>query len=68
MPSNKPRIMTYTTQEIVDKMTVIAEQENRSISKEVEHIIKLYINNYENQNGNIIIQNNSHFGDINIGK
>lgn len=57
MPSNKPRLMTYTTQEIVEKFAIIAELENRSMSKELEYIVKQYIQNYENQHGNINIKN-----------
>lgn len=57
MPSNKPRLMTYTTQDVIEKFAVIAENENRSMSKELEYIVKLYIQNYENQHGTISIKN-----------
>lgn len=68
MASNKPKLMTYTEQEVIDKFKIIAEKENRSMSKQLEYIIKKCIQEYENKNGNIIIQNNSHFGDININQ
>ncbi len=68
MPSKKPRLMTYTEQETIDKFETISKQENRSMSKQLEYIIKKYIQEYESKNGSIIIQNNSHFGDININK
>lgn len=53
MPSNKPRLMTYTTDETIKKFEYIANQENRSMSKELEYIIKLYIQEYEKNNGTI---------------
>lgn len=65
MPSNKPRLMTYTTQEVIEKFAVIAEHENRSMSKELEYIVKKYIENYENTNGNIVIGKMVNMGDNN---
>lgn len=53
MPSNKPRLMTYTEQEIIDKFEIIAKSENRSMSKQLEYIVKQYIIQYESQNGTI---------------
>ena len=57
MTSNKPRLMTYTTQEIIDKFEIISEKENRSMSKHLEYIIKEYIKDYEKSNGKINIKN-----------
>ena len=65
MPSNKPRLMTYTTQEVIEKFAIIAEHENRSMSKELEYIVKKYIENYETQHGNINIKNMNLMGDNN---
>ena len=53
MPSNKPRLMTYTEQETIDKFEVISKKENRSMSKQLEYILKQYIDNYESTNGTI---------------
>ena len=53
MPSNKPVLMTYTEQDIIDKFKKISEFDNRSMSKELEYIVKEYIKNFENKNGTI---------------
>lgn len=69
MPSNKPRLMTYTTQEIIDKFEIIAKNESRSMSKELEFIVKEYIENYESKHGNIkvnMLKMNDNNGTINM--
>lgn len=73
MPSKKPTLRTYTTQEIVEKFNLIAELENRTMSKHLEYLVKKHIEEYENQNGKIEIKqinidsvNHSGSGDINI--
>lgn len=53
MPSNKPRLMTYTDEEIIKKFDKISQSENRSMSKELEYIVKKYIERYEQKNGKI---------------
>jgi metal-responsive CopG/Arc/MetJ family transcriptional regulator len=53
MPSNKPRVLIRTEQEIIDKLDVIAKEENRSRSKTIEYLIKNYIKKYEKENGEI---------------
>jgi metal-responsive CopG/Arc/MetJ family transcriptional regulator len=55
MPSNKPRLLIRTDDEIINKLDVIAKEQNRSRSNAVENIIKLYIKEYEKQNGIINI-------------
>ena len=57
MPSNKPRLMTYTTTDIIEKFEIISKNENRSMSKELEYIVKEYIKTYESQHGKINIKN-----------
>lgn len=56
MPSNKPIIAVRTTDEIIEKMKIIAEENNRSVSKEVELLIKRHIKRYEEDNGIIKIE------------
>ena len=68
MPSTKPKIVIHTEDTIIKKLDTIATAQNRSRANLVETIIKEWLEKYEKQNGNIIIQNNSHFGDININK
>ena len=63
MPSNKPQLKTYTSQEIIDKFEIIAKNESRSMSKQLEHIVIEYIKKYESQNGSINIQKTLNMGD-----
>lgn len=55
MPSNKPIILIRTTENIKTKIEHIADDNNRSVSKEVELLIKKHIKRYEDDNGEIKI-------------
>ena len=55
MPSNKPIIAVRTTDDIIEKMKFIADENGRSVSKEVEMLIKKHIKRYEEDNGEIKI-------------
>lgn len=55
MPSNKPRLATYTNKTIIDKFQYISDFEHRSSSKELEHIVIEYINLFEDKHGELII-------------
>lgn len=68
MPTNKPRIQAIMTSQYYEKLLQIAKKEDRTVSQMTARILEKYIDEYEEKNGNIIIQNNSHFGDININK
>lgn len=57
MPSNKPIVIIRTTEEIKKKIEYIAEDNNRSTSKEIEFLIKKHIKQYEEYNGEIKVQN-----------
>ena len=56
MPSNKPQLKTYTTNEVIKKFEIISKYENRSMSKQLEYIVKEYIKNYETEHGEIPLQ------------
>ena len=56
MPSNKPIIAVRTSNDIIEKMKVIADENNRSVSKETELLIKKHIKRYEDDNGEIKIE------------
>lgn len=56
MPSKKPIIAVRTTTEIIEKMKIISEENGRSISKEVEILIKRHIKRYEEDKGKIKIE------------
>ena len=65
MPSNKPRLMTYTTQNIIDKFQYISSFEKRSASKELEYIVEEYIRNFELSHGQLVVGED---GNITIAK
>lgn len=56
MPSYKPRITVYTDEDTSMKIAYIAKGENRSASNLTEYLIKRAINEYEKENGEIIIE------------
>lgn len=56
MPSNKPVFAVRTTVDIKQKLEHIAEENNRSASKEIEYLIKKHIQRYEDDNGSIELQ------------
>ena len=49
--------------ELMEKVRVISEKEDRPISRQLERIIKEYIENYESKNGSINIQKTINMGD-----
>ncbi len=53
MPSNLPRFTLRTEQEVIDKITKIAEAESRSTNQQINHILKDYITKYETEHGRI---------------
>lgn len=50
-------ITLRTEQEYIDKLKIIADYEGRSDNKQLEYILKQYIENYETKHGNINIKN-----------
>ena len=65
MPSSKPRLMTYTTKEIIDKFQYISNYEKRSASKELEYVVEEYIKEFESEHGQLIVGED---GNISIAK
>ena len=54
--------------DIMEKVRYIAEKEDRPLSKQLERIIKQYVDNYEDNNGTIINKSvNIDNGSINNG-
>lgn len=53
MPSKKPRIQFVTDEKIIYKMKHIAEENGRSMSKEIEQLCLKHIAKYEIENGKI---------------
>lgn len=53
MPSNKPRIATYTTEESVRKLKIISAYCNKSMSEYMGYLIDKAIEEYEKEHGEI---------------
>lgn len=53
--SKKPMLMTYTEKDIIEKFKIVSKSENRSMSKEIEHLIKCKIEEYEKEHGTITL-------------
>lgn len=53
--------------DIMDKVRLIAEKEDRPLSKQFERIIKEYLESYEKENGTVIINiGHDNHGNINL--
>ena len=55
MPSTLPVIKVRTSDDTVIKMKYIAKYNKRSLSKEIETLIHKHISEFEEQNGEIMI-------------
>lgn len=65
MPSNLPRFTIRTEQDIIDKITYIASEYERSGNQEIVYLIKQRIKEYEAEHGQLIVGEN---GSITIAK
>ena len=45
--------MTYTEKETIEKFKIVAKNDSRTMSKELEYIVKEKIKEYEKENGEI---------------
>lgn len=63
MPSKKPQFVIRTEQEILDKISYIAKENERSTTQEIVYLIKQRIKDFETQNGNISVGNITITGD-----
>ena len=59
MPSKKPQFVIRTEQEIIDKIKFIAKEQERSATQEIIYLIRREIKEYEEINGEIIIEPNN---------
>lgn len=57
MPSKKPMFTLRTDKENLEKLSIIAKEENRSDNKQLEFILMNYIKKYEKENGEIQLEN-----------
>lgn len=53
MPTNKTPFTFHIENEYLEKMRYIAKRETRSLSNLIEHLCKLYIEKYEQENAEI---------------
>lgn len=53
MGTKLPILKGNTEQWVIDKMKIIAKENSRSLSKELEHACKQHIKKYELENGEI---------------
>ncbi len=56
MPSSKPRIVARVENKIFNKFQFIANQEKRTLSKQGEYVIEQFIEHYEKEHGEIILE------------
>ncbi len=57
MPTNKTPFTFNIKDEYLEKMRFIAKRETRSLSNLLEHLCKLHIEKYEEENGKIRLEN-----------
>lgn len=55
MPSQKPRVATYTDEITIRKFKIIAAYNNKSMSEYLQEIISNNIAAYEHQHGPIVL-------------
>lgn len=56
MPSKKPQFVIRTDKEILEKIAIIAEENERSTTQEIVYLIKQRIKQWENEYGEIKIE------------
>ena len=56
MATNKTPFTFHINNEYLEKMRFIAKEETRSLSNLLEHVCKLYIEKYEQENGEIPVE------------
>ena len=68
MGKNKNKAYPLRLEEdLMNKIKAIAEEEDRPVSKQIERMLKDYINRYENEHGTINTKNINISGDMNGG-
>lgn len=53
MPSDLPRLTVRMEKELIDKVNILAKKESRSTNQQIVHILKKYVEQYEQDNGRI---------------
>ncbi len=55
MPTNKTPFTFHIEEKLLNKMRFIAKEDTRSLSNLLEHICKLYIEKYEQENEECLV-------------
>lgn len=63
MPSKKPQFVIRTDKDILEKISHIALENERSTTQEIVYLIKKRIKEYESENGEIVVQKTINMGD-----
>ncbi|MEM1485014.1 Arc family DNA-binding protein [Oscillospiraceae bacterium PP1C4] len=56
MANYYPPFSLRISEDLLDKIKVIAHENGRSANKEIEHVLKEYVKAYEQDNGKLIIE------------
>lgn len=58
MGKNLQKLYSFrTSDDVIEKLNIIAENHSRTRNKEIEFALKQYIKKYENEEGEIILKN-----------
>lgn len=58
MGKNLQKLYSFrTSDEVIEKLNIIAENHSRTRNKEIEFALKQYIKKYENEEGEITLKN-----------
>lgn len=56
MGKNLQKLFSFrTNDELINKMNFIAEYNSRTRNKEIEHVLKMHITNFESEHGKLIV-------------
>lgn len=61
MGKNLQKLYSFRTDEtLIQKLNIISNEHSRTRNKEIEYALKLYVKDYEQEHGEIILNNEKH--------
>ena len=61
MGKNLQKLYSFRTdEELIQKLNIISNEHSRTRNKEIEYALKLYVKEYEQKYGEIIVDNEKH--------
>lgn len=61
MGKNLQKLYSFRTDDtLIKKLNIISEEHSRTRNKEIEYALKLYVKNYEQEHGEIVIPEEDH--------